>query len=322
MKPRLECIDSGSEYCPCYLAETGDCMTCSLLQKEEFCYCNWRGICIYSEYVMNGNKRKEERKNQNVKIVDVKKINENSLVIKLKTSKTLARQLKEPGAYVFLRGKDLPNYFDTPMSVMDIDENEGYIYIAYQVLGTKTQKLRLSNENVILRGPYWNGLYGMKNLKKTANKNCLVVARGIAQAPAILVLRKLVKNNNNVIFLVDKGTVENVFVEDIIKDLDIKIIKEDVNSEKGRKSIKNILENENIDLVYSGGSDVLHKAIIDIIDSIKIDPHIVVTNNNEICCGEGVCGGCTIRLSDGVRVKTCKTQVEARKVIERRVHDD
>ena len=198
MKPRLECIDSGSEYCPCYLAETGDCMTCSMLQGEDFCHCNWRGICIYSEYVDNGNRRKQERQNQNIEVVDIEKINENSFILKMKASKTLLRLLKEPGAYVFLRGENLPEYFNTPMSIMDIDEEDGYLYIAYQVIGSKTQKLKASMDKLIVRGPYWNGLHGMKNLKKTANKNCLVVARGIAQAPAILVLKKLVKTAMNI----------------------------------------------------------------------------------------------------------------------------
>ena len=271
---------------------------------------------------MNGNRRREERKDQNVEVEEIQRINENGFVIKIKTSKTLARQLKEPGAYVFLRGENLPNYFDTPMSIMDVDESGGYVYIAYQVLGTKTQKLESSMGNLMLRGPYWNGLYGMKNLKKTADKNCLVVARGIAQAPAILVLKKLVKNNNNVTFVVDKGTMEDIFIKEIISELDIKVIEEDVNSVKGKELIKEMFKSEDIGLVYSGGSDVLHKSIIDIIDEVKVDPYIVVTNNNEICCGEGVCGGCTIRLLNGVRVKTCKTQLEARKVIERRVDND
>lgn len=322
MKPRLECIDSGSEYCPCYLAETGDCMTCSLLQGENFCHCNWRGICIYGEYVDNGSKRKEERKNQNIEVVGIEKINEQNFILKMKASKSLTRLLKEPGAYVFLRGEDLPDYFDTPMSIMDADEKEGYIYIAYQVLGTKTQKLKSSIDKLNVRGPYWNGLHGMKNLKKTANKNCLVIARGIAQAPAILVLRKLVKNNNDVTFIVDKGSVGDIFIKDIFSKLDIKVIEEDVNSDKGKYLIKNIIKNNDIDLVYSGGSDPLHKSIIDIIDEVEKDPYIVITNNTEICCGEGVCGGCTIRLANGTRVKSCKTQLEARAVIERRVLND
>ena len=162
----------------------------------------------------------------------------------------------------------------------------------------------------------------MKNLKKTSGKNCLVVARSIAQAPAVLVLKKLVKNGNNVTFILDKGILEDVFIDDNISKLDIKVIEADVTSEKGKALIKDILKNDDISLVYSGGSELLHKSIIKMIDEVEIDPYVVVTNNNEICCGEGVCGGCTIRLADGSQVKTCKTQLGARTVIERRVHND
>ncbi|NFG18899.1 sulfide/dihydroorotate dehydrogenase-like FAD/NAD-binding protein, partial [Clostridium botulinum] len=43
-----DCIDAGSEYCPCHLAETGDCILCSQLSGKKFCDCiNWKGVCIY-----------------------------------------------------------------------------------------------------------------------------------------------------------------------------------------------------------------------------------------------------------------------------------
>ncbi|AFS78425.1 hypothetical protein Curi_c14150 [Gottschalkia acidurici 9a] len=322
MKHRLECIDAGSEYCPCYLAETNDCITCSHLQGKEFCECNWRGICIYQEYVMNGCKRKKQRESNVAKVEEIKNISDNCIILKLKVNNTLARQLKEPGAYVFLRGEELPHYFDTPMSIMDVDEVNGYIYIAYQILGSKTKKLEKDREEYLVRGPYWNGLYGMKNLKKVSNKECLVVVKGIAQAPAILVVKKLLKNQNNVTFIVDKGAIGDVFIKDFIKGLNMKTIETNLQSSSGEMLIKNILKNNDIGLVYSGGSDVLHSSIIRMIDETKKDPFIVVTNNNEICCGEGVCGGCTIRLADGVRAKSCKTQLDARKVIERRVLND
>jgi len=319
MEHRLECIDAGSEYCPCYLAETNDCITCSHLQNKDFCDCNWRGVCIYQEYVMNKNKSKAQRDAFTCQLEEKRKIGDKSFVIKLKTTKTLARLLKEPGAYVFLRNSELPQYFDVPMSIMDVDEIEGYIYIAYQILGTKTKRLNEIGKELLIRGPYWNAVYGLKNLKRISNLNCLLIVRGIAQAPSILVIKKLLKNKNNVILIVDKGNVGEIFIEDIIKDFNIQIIEEDVMSDKGKSTIKNTLIENDIGFVYSGGSDILHKSVIDIIDQLYIDPYLAVTNNNEICCGEGVCGGCTIRFQDGTKAKSCKTQLDARKVIERRV---
>lgn len=319
MKETFDCIDIGSDYCPCYLAETNDCITCSILQGENFCDCNWRGICVYNQYVYNGNTKKNARKHFTCNILDKMQIDENSYILKLDISKTLARQLKEPGAYVFLRGENLPQYFDLPMSVMDVNEIEGHLYVAYQVYGSKTKRLNTSSETIMVRGPYWNGAYGLKNLKTVKNSNILIIARGIAQAPAVLVIKKLLKHNNKITLILDKGSTNKIFIEDYIKGLDIKIIEEDIKSIKGDLLIKDILINNDIKLLYSGGSDIIHHLLIKILDEIKVNPLLVATNNNEICCGEGVCGACSTYLQDGKAVKACKTQIDIRELIKRRV---
>ena len=316
---RLECVDAGSEFCPCYLAETNNCITCSHLQGKDFCDCNWRGVCIYQEYVTNGYNSKMSRENIKAKIIEKVKLNNNCTIIKLKVTKTLARQLREPGAYVFLRNLDSKHYFDVPMSIMDTDDLEGYIYIAYKVVGTKTKKLDDCKDELLIRGPYWNGLFGVRYLKAMKNKNCLILARGIAQAPSILVAKKLIKNNNKVYMIIDKGSCGEVFIRDYIKDLNLNIVEEDLKSNRGMTYLRNFLRNEDIELIYSGGTDVLHHSILKIVDEINIDPYLVATNNNEFCCGEGVCGSCTKRLEDGRRVRTCKTQLDVREAIKGRV---
>lgn len=319
---KLDCVDVGSEFCPCYLADTNDCITCSHLQGKEFCDCHWKGVCVYQEYVMNGNKSKNGREKFITNIEDKIDINDQCKIVKLKVTKTLARQLKEPGAYVFLRNISDETYYDVPMSIMDTDEINGYIYIAYQIVGTKTKKLDLATGKLMVRGPYWNGLFGIKYLKAVKNSHCLIVTKGIAQAPSVLVMKKLIKNGNKITLIVDKGRVEKIFIKDYIKGLDIKIIETNLDSLKEEQLVKDILNSQETSLVYSGGSDLLHDSIIKILDDLNIDPYLTATNNNDICCGEGVCGSCTVRLKDGSLVKTCKTQLDVREVIEGRISID
>lgn len=319
MKKRQECIDAGSEYCPCYLAETYNCLTCSRLQGKEFCDCNWRGICIYQEYLTNGNKIKEQRDYYKSKINEIKKIGKDAYMMKLKVTKKLARELKEPGAYVFLRDERLPQYFDVPMSIMQSDDFSGEITIAFKVVGAKTISLMESKDDVLVKGPYWNGVYGLSNIENMKNKRCLVVARGISQAPALPIIEKLIRNKNKVFLILDKGSIGETFIKKFIKDIDIDIYEEDVMSDKGIHLIKDILTNKEINLIFSAGSDLLHNKIISMIDELKIEPFIAITNNNEICCGEGICGACILRLKEGTKVKTCKVQIDSRKIIERRV---
>ena len=316
---KLECIDAGSEYCPCFLAEANECITCSHLQGKEFCDCNWRGVCIYQEYVWTGNRKKEIRSSYPSVVVEKRVVSSSTIINRMKVTKTLARQLDNPGAYVFMRNKDKPGFFDVPMSVMDVDAVKGEISVALQVQGAKTKALAEPKNDIIIRGPYWNGILGQRYLKSVKYGNCLVIARGIGQAPAVKVARYLSRSGNSVRIIVDPGKAGAVFIGELIKDLPCEVEELDLSSKQGIKVVNRYLKNESYHLVFSGGSDKQHLYIIQEIDRLDNKPFIVVTNNNEICCGEGICGSCSTRLDSGVRVKACKVQLDVRKVIERRI---
>ncbi len=63
-----DCIDAGTENCPCYLALTGDCLTCSRLQGKDYCDCMWKGVCIYNEFQQAGERINNPRKDFKAKI--------------------------------------------------------------------------------------------------------------------------------------------------------------------------------------------------------------------------------------------------------------
>jgi hypothetical protein len=319
VKKKLECIDAGSEYCPCFLAETNECITCSQLQGKQFCDCNWRGVCIYQEYVWAGYKSKGIRESYKSRILDKKGITDNTIIFDLQVTRTLARELDNPGAYIFMRGEDKPAYFDAPMSVMKVDGENHVISVACFVVGAKTKALLMLDNEVTLRGPYWNGILGQRYLKSIRYDNCLVIARGIGQAPAVKVISHLNRNGNRVKVIVDPGKVGQVFIEDYLSDIPCEIEELDLNSKQGLTIINRYLRNEKYGLVFSGGSDKQHLYIIQEIDKLTDKPYLVVTNNSEICCGEGICGSCSTRIESGVRVKACKLQLDVRKAIERRI---
>ena len=52
--------------------------------------------------------------------------------------------------------------------------------------------------NIPIRGPYWNGAFGLKNIRKQKNNETLVSAIGIGMAPMIPVLQRLIENENTV----------------------------------------------------------------------------------------------------------------------------
>jgi NAD(P)H-flavin reductase len=198
----VDCVDAGTEYCPCYLAETNNCLICSQLQGKLFCDCiNWKGVCIYQEYVWNRNKRKESRETLDAKVLEKYYVNDRVIFIKLKVTRTLARELNQPGSYVFIRNVNDPEFFDVPMSVMYSDEVAETADMLIQIRGVKTKSLEDVGDLLLVRGPYWNGILGLKNLKSIKDKNCLIIARGIAQAASVLAAKKLCYSGNNVYYV-------------------------------------------------------------------------------------------------------------------------
>jgi len=311
-----ECIDAGSDYCPCYLAETNDCITCYHLQGKDFCHCNWRGVCIFQEYVWNGKKVKTCRKNFKAKILDKIRFGDNLIIFKIAVTKTFARDLKQPGSYVFIRNIDKPEYFDIPMSVMYADDSKGEIHIAVQIIGTKTKTLLSINDEIMVRGPYWNGILGLKELKSLKKSNVLIVGRGVALAPSVHILKYLIRNNNRITFIMDKGKIDDIFINDYIDESKILTIEADILSEKGKLIIKELIRNNHYDLCFSGGSDKQHSEIDGFLKESSPHTKFVVTNNKEICCGEGICGSCSIKIG-GKIIKACKSQINTSYIFEK-----
>ncbi len=309
-KVRYECIDAGSEYCPCYLAETNDCITCSYLQGKEFCDCEWKGVCVYQEFIWNKERGKGTRSTIEGTILSKKKIGDNLIILNILVGRTLARQLKQPGSYVFIRQINKPQYFDVPMSIMDSNDYSGEIQIAIQIIGSKTKSLLDLKDKILIRGPYWNGLLGLKDLKRQNKSNTLIVARGAGLSPAVLIAKYLIRNNNRVTFIMDKGKISEYFINSYINDLNIVSIEADVISQKGKLLLEELIRNNNYNLCYSGGSSTQHEELNSLLRRLSPETKFVMSNNKEICCGEGICGSCSIKIGDEV-IKTCKTQIGA-----------
>lgn len=323
----LDCIDAGSEYCPCHLAEVGECIMCSQLQGKTFCDCrNWKGVCIYHEYVSNRKQQKESRKSMLCQILHREEVSEDLVILKIRINRSMARELNTPGAYVFLRNKENPSYYEAPMSVMAVDEAEGTITTALQIRGIKTKTLKNVQTQIEVRGPYWNGLMGLKHIKTLRNSKALLVARGIGQASALPVARKLLLAGNKVNVVLDKGRSGVNFAEPYFKELGCDVVTKEVLDSKilqipseTLEYIRNTIIEEDVKLVFSGGSEKLHEGLGKLLNTWQEKVAFVSSNDGKFCCGEGVCGSCHTRLDDGSRIKTCKTQFNPLRLYERGV---
>ena len=325
-KETIDCIDAGSEFCPCHLAESGECILCSQLQGSHFCDClNWKGVCIYQEFHDNGNKAKEQRKTYNCKVCEKILYPDDVLLIKFEAPHKLVIDLAKPGSFIFVRS--LENvYFDVPISILDSNMETDIISIMIEIRGVKTKQLLdiEAGGEITIRGPYWNGVFGLKNIRKQKNNDTLVIARGIGMAPMIPVLQKLVENDNTVTLIIDKQPFKDIYVTEWLDKLNIvpqemNLIDKGELSPEGKVAIKSLIKYNNISLIHIAGADILTYNIIDFLDSLdRKDIDLSCCNNFKMCCGEGVCGSCTARFS-GHRVKRfCKVQASPRGIFEGR----
>jgi len=262
------------------------------------------GVCIYNDFYFLENKRKDTRVPQEFPILDREYI-DNIIILSIQVTKYMARVLKQPGSYVFVRSKHSDHFFDVPISIMDSDEEKSLIKIAIEIHGVKTKKLMNQDHTIMIRGPYWNGIFGLDHLKKTKNDRCLVLARGVVQAPAILVIKQLLKNNNNLDIIVNKRDIEHNFINDYFN---LDSVKELEGSyEEMAVLCRQLVKENKYKLVFIGGSDELQECVIKSIKEID-DVKFITTNNNAICCGEGICGACAKKDESGIWIKTCKAQ--------------
>lgn len=318
-----DCIDSGTEYCPCHLAETGDCLLCSQLNGKKFCDCvNWKGVCIYQEYTWNGEKAKPGRKIYSCKIIKKVVIEKNVVQFSISAPHELVKNLIHPGSYVFFRSPKTSQFYDVPISIMDLDTDENIIIVAIEIKGIKTKSLNLLSEgdSIMVRGPYWNGELGLRNIYKSKDGTCVMITRGIGQAPMVPVLKKLYSNGNKIIVIMDKASYKSTFINKYLEMCNCTVINCNTLQTGALSSeliniLIGLLTNENVNLVHCSGPDILNFKVLEFLENRV---NYSCCNNAKMCCGEGVCGACSTRFK-GQRVKKlCKAQIDPKYIFEGR----
>lgn len=319
MNNNNNCIDKGTEFCPCHLSETGDCSMCSMLAGKDFCDCkNYGGVCIYGEYIWNGKKAKEHRKAYTSKIVSKKLLDKNVIELEISMDENITKELDTPGAYIFIRPKDMDNCFDTPMSVFKTNSLKNTISIVLQEKGIKTKILGERNvgEELIVRAPYFNGIFGIDNIQNAKNGLSILIGRGIGVAPLIPVMKKLIKNGNKITLINDRGILNTNIIEENIKEIDMNYYEMNllsgVNLSNEIKDFLNVyLKRSETNLIVTEGADIINSLICDFVsDRCKL----ACSNNTKMCCGEGVCGACTITYEDDSVRRYCKEQWPVKEV--------
>ncbi len=318
----LNCIDAGSENCPCYLAVTGDCLICSRLQGKDYCNCNWKGVCIYNEFIQGNKKVNNPRRDFEAKIIQRKFYKEDLVVYILDVGKGFAMKAGRPGSYLFVKARDTGSFYDIPISVMKADVEQGRIHLAIKIISTKTKALLMEKDKLVLRGPYRNGVHGISHImkKKGKNQNTLIIAKGIGIAPGVMASQEF-RYKGCVDMIIDTEKISKGLLEDYIDTEPTFNLGGTSRTENGMirylslteknsaQKLERLMKRKQYDNVILLVSDYYIEHLGRMIKKVLPSADLAVSNNFHICCGEGLCGSCSVDTSAGDTIKMCKCQL-------------
>ncbi|WP_147820751.1 sulfide/dihydroorotate dehydrogenase-like FAD/NAD-binding protein [Salidesulfovibrio onnuriiensis] len=304
--PRLKCIDAGSDYCPCHLAESGECIVCSVLRGEEQCSCDWTGACILAQnkWLLGHGVRRESRE---ARIISREDVGQGTEVLRVAVTARMASQLTRPGSFVFVRGRP-EACFDTPLAVISAFPGKQEIVLAYTRLGPKTKTLAACEDRLWLRGPYWNGILGHELMETVRNERVVLVLSGMAQVCGPNIARTLLRNGNRVSIIY--GTRGYPFVAPYIQEVPAAYFV-NLASQTGWREIRSLLTQVRPYCLFSGGNDEQHSRLRATMTELGLKPRLATSKTHKMCCGEGICGAC-VTVTNGVQIRTCKARLDPR----------
>ena len=300
----LPCFDAGSDYCPCVLADLGQCVACSLLRGESTCDCGWSGICIYEEFLRAGQVPKPARSHHKVETIRFESLSKlktdySAFLVEIAVPLNMALWCTFPGTFVLLRPEASRDAFNVPLSVMKTSPRS--ITVAVECHGPKTTALKqalLANKNLILSGPFWSGLQGYDLMSKPVDGSTLIVAKGIAQAAVPLIAKYILARDGTVKALIGPGTLGVVFIGEALDSLQVPYrILPRVKDHNLGKLKQEILSNI-YGFLISAGSKSQHQALLKLLKDISRDndsaPRFMWVSHLTMACAEGICGSCLL----------------------------
>ncbi|MCR5301588.1 MAG: hypothetical protein K6E49_04035 [Lachnospiraceae bacterium] len=318
MKIYADCSNYATDTCPCVLAESGHCVVCSMCAGEDFCSCtNTVSFCIMQELINNGGRAKDQHHMTRCTITYERVYDDAVKVIRLAVPSVSIDDFKRIGAFVFIRSKE-NTFYDVPISVLYDEKYNDSIELLIRLQGVKTECFREleKGDSVFLRGPYMNGILGLRALASLHDNEAVVLCRGIGLFPSLHVISALQRNNNHVKVCIDSGSINDSLLE-AAKELFKYEIDEvsiyDPDGEISRETYDIIDEalSCNTGLIHFGLSNYLIKRLIGYVESKKAEKvNLSCINNSHMCCGEGICGACTINTDSTKIVHMCKEQID------------
>lgn len=293
-----ECVDRGSDRCPCVLMEAGQCYSCTMIRDGK-CSCEeaagWKGSCPYTEYVQGCRGHSFEYEGE---ILEKEQYSDTLWVVKISAPEGIIMRCRQPGVFMMAEADG----WRTPLSVLRAEERG--LEFAVQPVGPKTKWL-LKQERWKLTGPYYSGLLGMD--RDDWKQDALIIAKGTAAAPFICG-RSLF--TGNVTLYMDSDKLSDNFIQEYVcgHEDNIQYRAAVLTDEECMERCRNLVKAaaaEGSQRIWLLVSPYYVRELAGNLPK-EVRESIIVPNPANMCCGEGVCGACSHTDENGMTVRLCK----------------
>jgi len=202
----------------------------------------------------------------------------------------------KPGQFVMLW---IPRMDEKPFSI-SYQDKEKFAVTVFKV-GKFTKELFKLNEGdkVGIRGPYGNNF-------KIEGKKVVVVGGGCGTAPMGFLAEELKRAGKDVNFVIGAKSKDYLLYLERMKKAGIKTFIATDDGTFGLKGfttdlLKNILEKNRIDKVYSCGPEIMLKFVVEMCEKFSVPCE--VSMERYMKCGFGICGQCCV---DPLGIRVCQ----------------
>lgn len=199
----------------------------------------------------------------------------------------IAQQAKA-GQFVSLYSKDGANLLPRPISLCEIDKEEGTIRLVYRVVGKGTKEFSrlIAGDTIDVMGPLGNGF----TLK---DKTAILIGGGIGIPPMVELAKELNCEKNIVLGFRD----ETFLLEDLEPRGEVYVASED-----GKTGVKgNVIDaikeyNIKADIIYACGPTPMLRAIKEYAFEHNMEAQLSL--EEKMACGIGACLACVCQSTD------------------------
>jgi len=204
----------------------------------------------------------------------------------------------KPGQFINLKvNENFDPLLRRPFSIFDHDQGTIKAIIKKIGRGTSILAQKTSQKEIDYLGPLGKPFNLLKKGK------ALLIGGGVGNAPLFFLAKELTKNNIRLSFIYGTKTKRDIFLEANYRSLVNNFLVATEDGSQGEKGLvtdlaSQICQKEKFDKIYTCGPTSMMQKIVKLFGkNIPIE----VSLENYFGCGIGLCSGCTVQTTDGLK---------------------